>query len=85
MGPLIGIDLGTTNSEAAVISGGRPEIILVDGESTMPSCVGLDDRGELLVGRAARNQMALAPEATILSIKRKMGLSETVAMGEAPS
>ena len=82
MGPLIGIDLGTTNSEAAVISGGRPEIILVDGESTMPSCVGLDDRGELLVGRAARNQMALAPEATILSIKRKMGLSETVAMGE---
>jgi molecular chaperone DnaK len=82
MGPLIGIDLGTTNSEVAVISGGRPEIILVDGESTMPSCVGLDDRGELLVGRAARNQMALAPEATILSIKRKMGLSETVAMGE---
>ncbi len=82
MGPLIGIDLGTTNSEAAVISGGQPEIILVDGEATMPSCVGLDDRGELLVGRAARNQMALAPEATILSIKRKMGLSETVAMGE---
>jgi len=82
MGAIIGIDLGTTNSEVAVISGSRPEIIHVDGEPTMPSCVGLDDRGELLVGRAARNQMAVAPEATILSIKRKMGLSETVAMGE---
>ncbi|MFZ0243738.1 MAG: Hsp70 family protein [Desulfobacterales bacterium] len=82
MGAIIGIDLGTTNSEVAVIRDGRPEIIPVDGEPIMPSCVGLDGRGELLVGRAARNQMAAAPEATILSIKRKMGQAEKVVMGE---
>ncbi len=82
MGAIIGIDLGTTNSEVAVIRDGRPQIIPVDGEPIMPSCVGLDGSGELLVGRAARNQMAAAPEATILSIKRKMGQAEKVAMGE---
>ena len=82
MGAVIGIDLGTTNSEVAVIRDGRPEIIPVDGEPIMPSCVGLDSRGELLVGRVAKNQMAAAPEATILSIKRKMGQTERVAMGD---
>ncbi|MFC1896063.1 Hsp70 family protein [Thermodesulfobacteriota bacterium] len=82
MGTIIGIDLGTTNSEVAVIRDGRPEIIPVDGEPIMPSCVGLDSRGELLVGRAAKNQMAAAPEATVLSIKRKMGKTERVAMAD---
>ena len=82
MGAIIGIDLGTTNSEVAVIRDGWPEIIPVDGEPIMPSCVGLDNQGDLLVGRAARNQMAAAPEATILSIKRKMGQTERVAMGD---
>jgi molecular chaperone DnaK len=82
MGAIIGIDLGTTNSEVAVIEDGRPVIIPVDGEPIMPSCVGIDPGGALLVGRAARNQMAAAPEATILSIKRKMGQSERVTMGD---
>jgi len=82
MGAIIGIDLGTTNSEVAVIRDGRPEIIPVDGEPIMPSCVGLDNQGDLLVGRTAKNQMAAAPEATILSIKRKMGQTERVAMGD---
>ncbi len=47
----------------------------------MPSCVGLDAKGNLIVGTAARNQMLVRPDATILSIKRKMGESCKVGMG----
>jgi molecular chaperone DnaK len=82
MGAIVGIDLGTTYSEVAVLRDGQPEVVAVDGEPIMPSCVGLDSQGELIVGRAARNQMALAPENTILSIKRKMGKTEPVTLGE---
>ncbi|MEA1923787.1 MAG: Hsp70 family protein [Pseudomonadota bacterium] len=78
---IIGIDLGTTNSEVAVIVDNQPRIIPVNGEQFMPSCVGLDDQGELLVGRSAKNQMALRPESTILSIKRLMGEKTAVLMG----
>ena len=81
MKPIIGIDLGTTNSEVALIIDNQPQIITINGESFMPSCVGLDDQGELLVGRSAKNQMALRPESTILSIKRLMGEKTTVLMG----
>ncbi len=70
---VIGIDLGTTNSEVAVLSDGQAQVIPVDGEPVMPSCVGVSPSGELLVGRSARNQMVLASENTVLSIKRKMG------------
>lgn len=82
MAAILGIDLGTTYSEVAVLRDGQPEVVPVDGEPIMPSCVGLDSQGALIVGRAARNQMALAPENTILSIKRKMGKNEPVALGE---
>ncbi|MCD6292764.1 MAG: Hsp70 family protein [Deltaproteobacteria bacterium] len=78
---IIGIDLGTTNSEVALIKDGQPLVLNINGEPFMPSCVGLDDQGELLVGRAAKNQMALRPESTILSIKRLMGEETTVLMG----
>ncbi|MFP4390135.1 MAG: Hsp70 family protein, partial [Desulfococcaceae bacterium] len=78
MSLIVGIDLGTTNSEIARIRDGRPEIIPVDGEPTMPSCVGLDSEGRIQVGRVAKNQMAAVPENTILSIKRKMGENTTV-------
>ena len=78
---IIGIDLGTTNSEVALIKDNQPWIIPINGEQFMPSCVGLDAQGELLVGRAAKNQMALRPESTILSIKRLMGEKTTVLMG----
>lgn len=82
MSIIVGIDLGTTNSEIAVIRDGKTELIIVDGEQIMPSCVGFDSGGKILVGRTAKNQMAAAPEATILSIKRKMGESTRLPLAD---
>jgi molecular chaperone DnaK len=80
---IIGIDLGTTNSEVAVIRDGRPVVLPgEDSDPILPSVVGLDPQGNLLVGKAARNQYVLAPERTIRSIKRKMGQEVTVALGD---
>jgi molecular chaperone DnaK len=80
---IIGIDLGTTNSEVAVIRDGEPVVLDDgDGDPILPSVVGLDPQGHLLVGKAARNQYVLAPERTIRSIKRKMGQEVTVALGD---
>jgi molecular chaperone DnaK len=78
---IIGIDLGTTNSEVAVIKDGRAIVLEDNGEAILPSVVGLGPQGELLVGTAARNQYVLAPERTIRSIKRKMGQEVTVNLG----
>ena len=80
--PVIGIDLGTTNSEVAVISGGQPEIVPERGEMILPSCVGVDVDGRILVGRQALNQLAAAPERTVASVKRRMGLDERIPLGE---
>src|SRR5580704_5329647 len=82
MDAIIGIDLGTTNSEVAVIQAGRPVVLAEDGDPILPSVVGLDPQGKLLVGKAARNQYALSPERTIRSIKRKMGQDVTVPLGD---
>ena len=83
METIIGIDLGTTNSEVAVLRGdGKVEIIPVEGEQVMPSCVGLDSGGRLLVGRTAKNQMVSHPESTILSVKRRMGDHIALSLGE---
>lgn len=82
MEPIIGIDLGTTNSEVAVIRDDRPEVIRTDGEAILPSVVGLDPEGRLLVGTPARNQWVLAPERTVRSIKRKMGEDVKVRLGD---
>jgi molecular chaperone DnaK len=82
MEPIIGIDLGTTNSEVAVVRDGRPVVLTDDdGDPILPSVVGLDPTGRLLVGKPARNQAALAPERTARSIKRKMGQETTVSLG----
>jgi len=78
---IIGIDLGTTNSEVAILDGGKPTIVRDAGEAILPSCVGLDDNGAVIVGRQARNQAAAAPERTVLSIKRLMGSGTSVRMG----
>jgi molecular chaperone DnaK len=80
MSAVVGIDLGTTNSEVAVIKDGRPHIIPVDGQSIMPSCVGIDPGGNIVVGQVAKNQMVAAPDSTVLSIKRKMGEAAQVAL-----
>ena len=78
---IIGIDLGTTNSEVAIWKDGRVVIVEEDGDAIMPSCVGINAAGTLVVGREALNQYALRPEETIRSIKRKMGTNETVCLG----
>ena len=74
MGKIIGIDLGTTNSVVAVMSGGEPMVIpTAEGERLLPSVVAVNKNHERLVGRAARNQAIVNPENTIFSIKRFMG------------
>ena len=80
-GTIIGIDLGTTNSEVAILSDGIPEVVREDGEARLPSCVGVDESGTVIVGHQARNQWTIAPERTVLSIKRLMGSDERVSMG----
>lgn len=83
MDVIIGIDLGTTNSEVAIIRSGQPAVLPGDaGDLMLPSVVGLDPQGGLLVGQAARNQFVLAPERTVRSIKRKMGQDVTVSLGD---
>src|SRR5580704_15660800 len=82
MDTIVGIDLGTTNSEVAYIRDGQPHVCEEDGDPILPSFVGLSDDGRLLVGKAARNQWALHPERTIKSIKRKMGMDVKVKLGE---
>src|SRR4051812_31513007 len=79
---IVGIDLGTTNSEVALVQDGKPVVFEEDGDPILPSFVGLADDGKLLVGKAARNQWVLAPERTIKSIKRKMGQDVKVRLGD---
>ncbi|MEJ2387392.1 MAG: Hsp70 family protein [Chromatiaceae bacterium] len=78
---IIGIDLGTTNSEVAVVEQGRPRVIAVDGSKILPSVVGVADDGALLVGQSARNQYVLYPDRTIRSVKRRMGEDVRLPMG----
>jgi len=80
---IVGIDLGTTNSEIAIYRDGRPEV-LGDGQGRiiLPSVVGLSETGELLVGEEARNQFLLYPERTVRSIKRRMGSDARVHLGD---
>jgi molecular chaperone DnaK len=80
-GPIVGIDLGTTNSAVAIVIDGKPVAIKVDQQNWMPSVVGLDANGNLLTGIVAKNQLAAFPDKTISSIKRKMGTEEKVSMG----
>lgn len=78
---VVGIDLGTTNSSIAVVKDGVVTVIPVQGQPSMPSAVGLDPSGRLIIGRAAKNQSVSAPENTLLSIKRLMGTDQTVQLG----
>ena len=70
----IGIDLGTTNSCAATVEGGRPAIVPnAEGERTTPSVMAFSKDGERLVGAIASRQAAVNPDRTISSVKRRMG------------
>lgn len=78
MGKIIGIDLGTSNSAAASMSGGKPVIIQAAegasiGGKSFPSVVAFSQDGQLLVGEPARRQMLSNPEGTVIAAKRKMG------------
>ncbi len=78
MGKIIGIDLGTSNSAAAVMEGGMPTIIpSAEGASqygkSFPSVVAITEDGQLIVGEAARRQAVTNPQNTIIAVKRKMG------------
>jgi molecular chaperone DnaK (HSP70) len=80
---IVGIDLGTTNSEIALYVDGRPQVLGDEqGRLILPSVVGLSETGELLVGEAAHNQFLLHPDRTIRSIKRRMGSDARVRLGE---
>jgi molecular chaperone DnaK len=70
---ILGVDLGTTNSAAAVVRGGEPEVVpSAEGDRTTPSVVAFDD-GRRLVGQPAKNQAVKNCENTVQSIKRSMG------------
>ncbi len=78
MSKIIGIDLGTSNSAAAVVISGRPTVIpsaegVSIGGKSFPSYVAFTKDGELLVGEPARRQALLNPEGTVYAAKRKMG------------
>ncbi len=78
MSKIIGIDLGTSNSAAAVVLGGKPTMIpssegVSIGGKSFPSYVAFTKEGDLLVGEPARRQALLNPEGTIIAAKRKMG------------
>jgi molecular chaperone DnaK len=79
---IVGIDLGTTNSEIAAFLDGKPQVIGNGSQLMLPSCVGLSPSGDLLIGEAAKNQMLLYPERTVKSVKRLMGSDEKVTLGD---
>ena len=80
---IIGIDLGTSNSAAAVLRGGRPILIpsaegLSIGGKAFPSYVAMTPAGQMLVGEPARRQATANPEGTATAFKRKMGKRENI-------
>ena len=79
--PIIGIDLGTTFSAAAMVQDGQPRLLLRDGQRLLPSVVGISPQGKWLVGTPAHNQYVFAPENTVRSIKRQMGSAERIDLG----
>jgi molecular chaperone DnaK len=80
--PIVGIDLGTTNSEVAALVDGEVQILDDAGETILPSYAGLAPDGQLIVGTPARNQYVVYPERTVKSIKRLMGTDDVVSMGD---
>jgi len=84
---IIGIDLGTTNSEAGYMEGGSPRIIPSAEGSTyggkmFPSVIAFTKDGQILVGEPAKRQAILNPERTVMQIKRKMGTDYKVTIDD---
>lgn len=80
--PIIGIDLGTTNSEVAIVHEGKIKVLLVDHSRMMPSVLSLSASKEILIGKIAENNELAFPENTVRAIKRKMGTQEEIRVGE---
>ena len=79
---IIGIDLGTTNSLAVCYRNGKAEIIKNSlGDSFTPSVVSVDDNGEVLIGRIARERLISHPDKTAAEFKRSMGLRKSFTLG----
>ncbi|MDQ1690827.1 MAG: molecular chaperone DnaK, partial [Pseudonocardiales bacterium] len=79
MARAVGIDLGTTNSVVAVLTGGEPEVIAnAEGSRTTPSVVAFAKNGEVLVGEVAKRQAVTNVDRTIRSVKRHMGTDWSV-------
>ncbi len=83
MNTVIGIDLGTSTTEAAVIQNGKPLMIFnLDNEIITPSAVGLNENDEFVVGEKARAQYLLSPEKTAIEVKRKIGTNDKISLGK---
>lgn len=83
MDTIIGIDLGTSTTEAAVYQDGKPVIMLnFDGKEVTPSIVGLDDSGNIIVGEKAEAQLLIAPDRTVREVKRLIGTDQSITMGK---
>jgi molecular chaperone HscC len=81
--PIIGIDLGTTNSLAAIWREGRAELVPNSlGGNLTPSVVGLDAEGRVLVGQAARERLITQPQLTAALFKRYMGTQREFTLGQ---
>jgi molecular chaperone DnaK len=80
--PIVGIDLGTTNSEVAAYVADRVEVLGPAERRILPSVVGFSPDGRLLVGNVARNQHLLYPDRTVRSVKRQMGKDDPIVLGE---
>jgi molecular chaperone HscC len=80
---ILGIDLGTTNSLAALWRDGAAKIIPnALGENLTPSCVSIDDAGQLLVGRAARDRLLTHPHRSAANFKRTMGTDRRITLAD---
>ncbi len=79
---IVGIDLGTTNSLVGAVVDGKVQLFAGDNsEELLPSVVGMDEAGRVIVGRSARNRRLLDPAGTVVSVKRRMGKDERVRLG----
>jgi len=81
--PVVGIDLGTTNSVIAALVDGQVVVIEEAGTALLPSVVGMTIEGKLITGASAKNQLVAFPERTIASVKRRMGAAVRLKMADA--
>lgn len=81
MGRVIGIDLGTSTTEVAIIKEGKPEMIPnLEGNIIIPTMIGITEEGEMVFGERAKAQLLTEPDKTVMEIKRKIGTGEMISM-----